>query len=160
EIVAARLFREGGCGVAPAPSRCGALGHRADVLVPQRTVDAVAGSGRGGPDAVPLGSRSPTHPGLFRRRGRFSLAQLPYQHRRRDGRAAACNTGRRTHLRLQRATLECRNLRRAAREDTTMVRCSSALVTLAILLCGLMSPAWATGPLAPEIRFFSRSGQD
>src|SRR6516165_8908186 len=69
----------------PAPSRCGALGHRADVLVPQRTVDAVAGSGRGGPDAVPLGSRSPTHPGLFRRRGRFSLAQLPYQHRRRDG---------------------------------------------------------------------------
>jgi len=55
------------------------------VLVPQRTVDAVAGSGRGGPDAVPLGSRSPTHPGLFRRRGRFSLAQLPYQHRRRDG---------------------------------------------------------------------------
>ena len=41
-----------------------------------------------------------------------------------------------------------------------MVRCSSALVTLAILLCGLMSPAWATGPLAPEIRFFSRSGQD
>src|SRR5262245_22886178 len=85
EIVAARLFREGGCGVAPAPSRCGALGDRPDILVPQRTVDAVAGGGRGGPDAVPLGSRSPTHPGLFRRRGRFSLVELPHQHRRRDG---------------------------------------------------------------------------
>ena len=40
-----------------------------------------------------------------------------------------------------------------------MVRCFSSLLTLAILLCGLM-PAWATGPLGPEIRFFSRSGQD
>src|SRR5262245_49507159 len=35
-----------------------------------------------------------------------------------------------------------------------------AFVTLAVVLCGLMSPAWATGPLGPEIRFFSRSGQD
>src|SRR5215831_15192405 len=85
ESVATRPFREGGCGVAPAPSECGPLGHRADILVPQRTVDAVAGGGRGGPDALPLGSRSPTHPGLFRRRGRFSLGQLPHQHRRRDG---------------------------------------------------------------------------
>src|SRR5215472_6084485 len=33
-----------------------------------------------------------------------------------------------------------------------------AFVTLAVVLCGLMSPAWATGPLGPEIRFFSRSG--
>jgi len=40
-----------------------------------------------------------------------------------------------------------------------MVRCFSSLLTLAILLCGL-KPAWATGPLGPEIRFFSRSGQD
>jgi hypothetical protein len=28
------------------------------------------------------------------------------------------------------------------------------------VLCGLAPPAWATGPLGPEIRFFSRSGQD
>jgi hypothetical protein len=33
-------------------------------------------------------------------------------------------------------------------------------LTLAILLCGLVPTAWATGPLGPEIRFFSRSGQD
>jgi hypothetical protein len=33
-------------------------------------------------------------------------------------------------------------------------------VTLAILLWGLVPTAWATGPLGPEIRFFSRSGQD
>jgi len=33
-------------------------------------------------------------------------------------------------------------------------------LTLAILLCGLVPAAWATGPLWPEIRFFSRSGQD
>lgn len=41
-----------------------------------------------------------------------------------------------------------------------MVRCFSALLTLAILLWGLVPTAWATGPLGPEIRFFSRSGQD
>jgi hypothetical protein len=41
-----------------------------------------------------------------------------------------------------------------------MVRCFSALLTLAILLWGLVPAAWATGPLWPEIRFFSRSGQD
>jgi hypothetical protein len=41
-----------------------------------------------------------------------------------------------------------------------MVRCFSSLLTLAILLCGLVPTAWATGPLGPEIRFFSRSGQD
>ncbi len=41
-----------------------------------------------------------------------------------------------------------------------MVRCFSPLLTLAILLCGLVPAAWATGPLWPEIRFFSRSGQD
>ena len=41
-----------------------------------------------------------------------------------------------------------------------MVRCFSPLVTLAVVLWGLASPAWATGPLGPEIRFFSRSGQD
>jgi hypothetical protein len=41
-----------------------------------------------------------------------------------------------------------------------MVRCFSPLLTLAILLWGLVPPAWATGPLEPEIRFFSRSGQD
>jgi hypothetical protein len=41
-----------------------------------------------------------------------------------------------------------------------MVRCFSSLLTLAILLWGLVPPAWATGPLGPEIRFFSRSGQD
>jgi hypothetical protein len=33
-------------------------------------------------------------------------------------------------------------------------------LTLAILLWGLVPAAWATGPLGPEIRFFSRSGQD
>jgi len=33
-------------------------------------------------------------------------------------------------------------------------------LTLAILLWGLVPTAWATGPLGPEIRFFSRSGQD
>ena len=31
-------------------------------------------------------------------------------------------------------------------------------MTFVLLLAG--SPAWATGPLGPEIRFFSRSGQD
>jgi hypothetical protein len=41
-----------------------------------------------------------------------------------------------------------------------MVRCFSCLLTLAVVLCGLVPPAWATGPLGPEIRFFSRSGQD
>src|SRR5215475_13536979 len=41
-----------------------------------------------------------------------------------------------------------------------MVRCISSLLTLTIVLCGLVLPAWATGPLGPEIRFFSRSGQD
>jgi hypothetical protein len=39
-----------------------------------------------------------------------------------------------------------------------MVRCFPPLLTLVILLAG--SAAWATGPLGPEIRFFSRSGQD
>jgi hypothetical protein len=33
-------------------------------------------------------------------------------------------------------------------------------LTLAVLLWGLAPAAWATGPLGPEIRFFSRSGQD
>ena len=41
-----------------------------------------------------------------------------------------------------------------------MVRCFSSLLTLTVLLWGLGSAAWATGPLGPEIRFFSRSGQD
>jgi hypothetical protein len=41
-----------------------------------------------------------------------------------------------------------------------MVRCFPPLLTLAILLWGLVPAAWATGPLGPEIRFFSRSGQD
>src|SRR5262245_18480582 len=41
-----------------------------------------------------------------------------------------------------------------------MVRCFSSLLTLAILVWGLVPTAWATGPLGPEIRFFSRSGQD
>src|SRR5262245_49299369 len=41
-----------------------------------------------------------------------------------------------------------------------MVRCFSSLLTLAILLWGLVPAARATGPLGPEIRFFSRSGQD
>ena len=41
-----------------------------------------------------------------------------------------------------------------------MVRCFSCLLTLVIVTCGLVPPAWATGPLGPEIRFFSRSGQD
>jgi hypothetical protein len=36
----------------------------------------------------------------------------------------------------------------------------NALLTLTVVLWGLAPPAWATGPLAPEIRFFSRSGQD
>src|SRR5262249_52958641 len=129
-------------------------------LVPARTVDASAGRGRGGPDAVPHGPRSPTYPGVFRRRGGFSLGQLPYQHRRRERPASPCNTARPTHLCLQRTTLERRNIRRAAREDTPMVRCFSALLTLAVVLWGLVPPAWATGPLGPEIRFFSRSGQD
>src|SRR5262249_54124468 len=160
DIVATRVLSEGGCGAAPAPSRCGALRHRPDILVPQRTVDASAGRGRGGPDAVPHGSRSPTYPGVFRRRGRFSLGQLPYQHRRGDRRVAAGNTVRPTYLRLQPATLERRNIRHAPREDTPMVRCFSCLLTLAILLCGLVPAAWATGPLGPEISFFSRSGQD
>ena len=41
-----------------------------------------------------------------------------------------------------------------------MVRCFPPLLTLAILLWGLVPAAWATGPVGPEIRFFSRSGQD
>ena len=41
-----------------------------------------------------------------------------------------------------------------------MVSCFSSLLTLAILLWGLVPAAWATGLLGPEIRFFSRSGQD
>src|SRR5439155_20770738 len=93
-------------------------------------------------------------------RGRFSLGQLPDQHWRRDRRAAAGNTIRPTHLRFQPPTLERRNLRHAAREDTSMVRRFAPLLTLAVLLWGLVPAAWATGPLAPEIRFFSRSGQD
>jgi hypothetical protein len=41
-----------------------------------------------------------------------------------------------------------------------MVRCFAPLLTLAVMLWGLVPAAWATGPLGPEIRFFSRSGQD
>jgi hypothetical protein len=41
-----------------------------------------------------------------------------------------------------------------------MVRRFSPLVTLVVVLWGLAPTAWATGPLGPEIRFFSRSGQD
>jgi hypothetical protein len=41
-----------------------------------------------------------------------------------------------------------------------MVRWCWALVALAVVVWGLATAAWATGPLAPEIRFFSRSGQD
>ena len=41
-----------------------------------------------------------------------------------------------------------------------MVRCFAALLTLAVMLWGLIPAALATGPLGPEIRFFSRSGQD
>jgi hypothetical protein len=41
-----------------------------------------------------------------------------------------------------------------------MVRWFSALVPLAVVFWGLATAAWATGPLGPEIRFFSRSGQD
>jgi hypothetical protein len=41
-----------------------------------------------------------------------------------------------------------------------MVRCVPPLLTLVVLLLGLVPAAWATGPLGPEIRFFSRSGQD
>jgi hypothetical protein len=41
-----------------------------------------------------------------------------------------------------------------------MVRRVSPLLTLAVLLGSLAPAAWATGPLGPEIRFFSRSGQD
>ena len=41
-----------------------------------------------------------------------------------------------------------------------MVRCFAALLTLAVMLWGLVPAALATGPLGPEIRFFSRSGQD
>src|SRR6476646_4536700 len=41
-----------------------------------------------------------------------------------------------------------------------MVRRVPPLLTLAVLLWGLAPAAWATGPLGPEIRFFSRSGQD
>jgi hypothetical protein len=41
-----------------------------------------------------------------------------------------------------------------------MVRCVAPLLTLAVILWGLVPAAWATGPLGPEIRFFSRSGQD
>ena len=84
KIVAARLFRKGCCGVAPTASRRGALGHRTIILVPQRTVDRVASSGRGGPDVLPHGPRSPAHPGVFRQRRRFSGGELPHQHRRRD----------------------------------------------------------------------------
>ena len=146
-IVAARLFREGGCGVARAPSQCNALGHRTDIVVPARTVDASAGCGRGGPNVLPHGPRSPTHPGVFRRRGRFSLGQLPDQHWRRDRRAAAGNTVRPTHLRFQPPTLERRNLSHAAREDTSMVRCFAPPLTLAVMLWGLVPAAWATGPL-------------
>ena len=97
----------------------------------------------------------------FAERGRFSGGELPDQHRRRDRRAAACNTGRPTHLRFQPPTLECRNIRHVLRdEDTSMVRCFPPLLTLAVMLWGLVPAAWATGPLGPEIRFFSRSGQD
>ena len=41
-----------------------------------------------------------------------------------------------------------------------MVRRFAPLLTLAVMLWGLVPAAWATGPLGPEIRFFSRSGQD
>src|SRR5262249_52912880 len=156
--VAARLFRECSRGVAPAPARRDALGHGIVVLVSERTVDRNAGGGRGGPDVLPHGPRSPAHPVLFRQLRRFSRHHLPHQHRCRDRRAARDIAARPAHLRLQPGTLEGRNLRHAPRKDTSMVRWFAPLLTLVIVLAG--SAAWATGPLGPEIRFFSRSGQD
>ena len=41
-----------------------------------------------------------------------------------------------------------------------MVRCFAPPLTLAVMLWGLVPAALATGPLGPEIRFFTRSGQD
>jgi len=41
-----------------------------------------------------------------------------------------------------------------------MVTRSVVRLTLAVLLCGFPSALWATGQYIPEIRFFSRSGQD
>jgi hypothetical protein len=41
-----------------------------------------------------------------------------------------------------------------------MVTRSAVRLTLALLLCGIASATWATGQIIPEIRFFSRSGQD
>ena len=41
-----------------------------------------------------------------------------------------------------------------------MVTRSAARLTLAFLLCGIASAAWATGNYIPEIRFVTRSGQD
>jgi hypothetical protein len=41
-----------------------------------------------------------------------------------------------------------------------MVTRSAFRLTLALLLCGIASAAWATGEYIPEIRFVSRSGQD
>jgi hypothetical protein len=41
-----------------------------------------------------------------------------------------------------------------------MVTRSAVRLTIALLLCGVASAAWATGQYIPEIRFVSRSGQD
>ncbi len=41
-----------------------------------------------------------------------------------------------------------------------MVTRSIVRLTLALLLCGAVSPAWATGEYIQELRFFSRSGVD
>src|SRR5262245_42968934 len=156
--VATRLFRESRCGVAPAPARRDALGHRIVVLVPQRTLDRNAGGGRGGPDVLPHGPRSAAHPVLFRQRGRFSRSQLPDQERWRARLAARPLPAGSAPSRHRPGALEGLNIRHATSKDTSMVRCSPPLLTLVLLLAG--SPAWATGPLGPEIRFFSRSGQD
>src|SRR6202051_3241929 len=41
-----------------------------------------------------------------------------------------------------------------------MVTRSVARLTLAVLMCGIGTAAWATGEYIQEIRFFSRSGMD
>src|SRR5262249_57809536 len=95
---------------------------------------------------------------LLRKGGGFPRRKLPARPRCRARRAARRVAARPAHLRLQPGALEGQNIRPAPREDTSMVRCFPPLLTLVILLAG--SPASATGPLGPEIRFFSPSVHD
>src|SRR5215472_5898798 len=85
---------------------------------------------------------------------------MPFEHRRRDRRAAASAASRPARLCLQSAAMERRYLLDGAHEDRQMITRSIVRLMLAFLLCGAGSSAWATGEFLQEMRFFSRSGMN